>query len=172
MPTTLPLVLGFDFSMGGHEMNNVCIIIVASAALSGCASVNSVRDAPQTRGEERAFDVSYAQMVSLVEKTLPSLGLGNIEKQSRSLRSTIFLGTQGVSPVSWGEIVRVSVSDIDAGKTSVTVYWRHRFRDGVISFARDWTDDIFAAIKRRAANLDNRPPAVLRLRDDARVATN
>ena len=62
-------MLGSDISIGGHEMNNIYMIMVAGAVLSGCASTDSVRDAPETKGEQRSFDVGYGHMVSLIETT-------------------------------------------------------------------------------------------------------
>jgi hypothetical protein len=123
--------------------------MVAVALLSGCASVDSVRDAPESKGEERFFNVSYRRMVEVVATTLPSIGLENVDKQSNDPRITVFLGTVGVRMVSWGEIVRVTVTEIDVAKTSVRVYWRHKFRDGIISAAPNWKEDVFAGIEER-----------------------
>ena len=130
-------------------MDKLTIMTVAVVLLSGCASVDSVRDAPGSKGEERFFDVSYRRMVDVVATTLPSIGLENVDKQSNDPRITVFLGTGGVSPASWGEIVRVTVTEIDVARTSVRIYWRHKFRDGIISFAPSWTEDVFAGIEER-----------------------
>jgi hypothetical protein len=91
-------------------------------------------------------------MIEVVEETLPALGLENVEKQQNGPdghHATVFLGTTGVDLWSWGEIVRVIVTEIDPAKTSVTVYWRHKLRDGVISFAPNWAEDVFAGIEER-----------------------
>ena len=116
---------------------------------AGCASVDSVRDAQESKGEERFFNMSYIRMLDVVAITLPSIGLKNVDKQSNDPRITVFLGTSGVSPASWGEIVRVIVTEIDVAKTSVRVHWRHKFRDGVISSAPNWKEDVFAGIEER-----------------------
>lgn len=138
----------------GHDVNNIFLIMIAAAVVSGCASVNSVRDAHETKGEQRSFDVSYPDMLSMAETTLSSLGIGIVDTQTSDSGSTVFLGTDGVTFSSWGEIIRVTVSKSDPANTSVTVYWRHRFRDGLVSFTRDWTEDIFADIEKRAADLN------------------
>lgn len=130
-------------------MNKIFIMMVAGALLSGCASVDSVRDAPESEGEERFFDVGYEQMVSVVATTLPSLGLDNVEKRSNESRITVFLGTHGVTLASWGEIVRVIVTEIDAEKTSIRVHWRSKFRDGIITSAPDWIEEVFAGVEER-----------------------
>lgn len=130
-------------------MKSLSVIMVTGFLLLGCASVESVRDAPMSKGEERIFDVGYRRMVDVVSATLPSIGLENVEKQPDEPQVTVFLGTAGVDLWSWGEIVRVTVTEIDSTRTSVRVYWRHKFRDGVISFATNWTEEIFSGIEER-----------------------
>ncbi len=125
------------------------LLLVAGPLLSGCASVNSVRDAPESEGEERLFDVSYERIVGVVETMLPLLGLENVDKQSNAPQSTVFVGTHGVTGASWGEVVRVIVTEIDATKTSVRVYWRSKFRDGIITSAPNWQEEIFSGIEER-----------------------
>jgi hypothetical protein len=116
---------------------------------AGCASVDSVRDAPESSGEERLYNVGYSRMVELIATTLASTGLENVDQQSTDPRITVFIGTSGVKLTSWGEIVRVTVTEIDPTNTSVRVHWRHRFRDGLISLAPDWRKKIFAGIEER-----------------------
>jgi len=123
--------------------------LIAIPLLSGCASVNSVRAAPEFKGEERLFDVSYEHMVGTVETMLPLLGLENVDKQSNDPRITVFVGTHGVTAASWGEVVRVIVTEVDVAKTSVRVYWRSKFRDGLITSAPDWNEEVFAGIEER-----------------------
>ena len=123
--------------------------LVAGSLLSGCGSVDSVRDAPESRGEKRLFDVSYERMVGVVATTLPSLGLENVDKQSSAPKSTVFVGTHGITPASWGEVVRVIVTEIDVANTSVSVYWRSKFRDGIISSSPNWKEEVFAGIDER-----------------------
>ncbi len=130
-------------------MNKILIVMVIGALLSGCASVDSVRDAPESRGEERFYDLSYERMVDVVAKTLPLLGLEDIEKQSNDPRTTVFIGTHGITLASWGEVVRVIVTEIYLPETSVRVYWRHKFSDGIITSAPNWEEDVFAAIEER-----------------------
>ena len=130
-------------------MNKILIMMVTGALLSGCASVDSVRDDPESRGEERFYDLRYERMVDVVEKTLPLLGLEDVEKQSNDPRTTVFIGTHGVTFTSWGEIVRVIVTEIYLPETSVRVYWRSKFRDGVITSAPNWVEDVFAGIEER-----------------------
>ena len=115
--------------------------------LLGCASVETVREAPESKGEERLYSISYERMVRVVETTLPTLDLENIDKQSVEPQKMVFLGTHGVTWLSWGEIVRVIVSGVDAEKTSVRVHWRRKFRDGLIALDPDWKDAVFAAIE-------------------------
>jgi hypothetical protein len=136
-------------SFGGFEMKNTSVMMVTGVLLLGCASVDSVRDAPTSKGEERIFEVGYKRMVDVVSTTLPSVGMENVEKQSDVPQVTVFLGTAGVDLWSWGEIVRVTVTEIDSTSTSVRVYWRHKLRDGVISFAPNWTEDVFTGIEER-----------------------
>ena len=131
-------------------MNKILIMMVTGALLSGCASVDSVRDAPESRGEERFYDLRYERMVDVVAKTLPLLGLEDVEKQSNDPRTTVFIGTHGITLASWGEVVRVIVTEIYLPETSVRVYWQKKFRDGaLLTSAPNWEEDVFAAIEER-----------------------
>jgi hypothetical protein len=58
-------------SFGGFEMKNTSVMMVTGVLLLGCASVDSVRDAPTSKGEERIFEVGYKRMVDVVSTTLP-----------------------------------------------------------------------------------------------------
>ena len=128
---------------------NRVFLMVLPALILGCASVDTVRDAPISAGEERVFDVGFARMDEVVATTLPLLGLDNIERQLDGSREIVFIGTHGVTPASWGEVVRVIVTEVGATRSSVKVYWRSKFRDGVITSAPDWYVEIFAAIEER-----------------------
>jgi hypothetical protein len=100
-------------------------------------------------GEERVFDVSFERMDDVVATTLPLLGLENIERQLDDSRAVVFIGTHGVTLASWGEVVRVIVTEVGVTRSSVKVYWRSKFRDGIITSAPDWDDEVFAAIEER-----------------------
>lgn len=130
-------------------MHKIVAFSLAIALFSGCASADSVRNAPESKGKEQVFNVGYSGIVETVATTLPAIGLENIDRQSNDSQTTVFLGTVGVTPQSWGEIVRVTVTNIDVDTSSVKVYWRHKFRDGPISFAPDWSDKVFTGIEER-----------------------
>ena len=121
-------------------------ILVASPLLWGCASTNSIRDAPASAGEEQLFDVSYERIVGLVATLLPLLDLENVDKHSNAPQSTVFVGAHGITAASWGEVVRVIVTEIDATKTSVRVHWRSKFRAGIITSSPNWQEEIFSGI--------------------------
>lgn len=145
--TDLRRFLGIDAMR--HMAFGLSLIIVLAA---GCASVETVREAPQSKGEEQTFEATYARMLEVVDETLVALELENVERQSSdpgSPKQTVFLGTAGVDLWSWGEIVRVTVAEVDPTKTSVMVFWRHRLRDGLISFAPNWTENLFEGIEER-----------------------
>ena len=125
------------------------LLLAWGPLLSGCASVESVRDAPESYGDERILDVSYERMNDVVAKTLPLLGLENVDKRSDDSRTAVFVGTHGVTPASWGEVVRVMVTEVGVARSSAKVYWRSKFRDGVITSAPDWQDDVFVGIEQR-----------------------
>jgi hypothetical protein len=122
------------------------------ALASGCASVETVREAPESKGKEQTFEATYARMLEVVDDTLVALELENVERQSSdpgAPKQAVFLGTAGVDLWSWGEIVRVTVAEVDPTRTSVRVYWRHKLRDGLISFAPNWTENVFEGIEKR-----------------------
>lgn len=121
--------------------------LAAVVLLSACASVDSVRDAPENKGEVRIFDENYERMVSVAATTLPLLELENINRQSSDPRTTVFLATHGATLASWGEVVRVIVTETDVTKTSVRVYWRSMFRNGVITSAPNWPEEVFTGIE-------------------------
>jgi hypothetical protein len=95
----------------------------------------------------RSYDLSYELMVGVVARTLPILGLENIERESHDPRTTVFIGTHGVTLASWGEVVRVIVTETAPHETHVRVYWRSKFRDGIITSAPSWEEEVFTGIQ-------------------------
>jgi hypothetical protein len=122
-------------------------LVVSPALLLGCASVETVRDAPTSSGEERIFDADFERMDDVVAAALPLLGLENIDRKLDDSGAAVFVGTHGITPASWGEVVRVIVTEVGVTRSSVRVHWRSKFRDGVITSAPDWHDEVFAAIE-------------------------
>ncbi len=87
-------------------------LIVWPALLLGCASVETVRNAPTTSGEERVFDAAFERMDAIVAAALPLLGLENIDREFDESGAAVFVGTHGTTAASWGEVVRVIVTEI------------------------------------------------------------
>lgn len=121
-------------------------LLASILLLAGCATVDTIRDAPEAKGDKWVYDETYAELVELVDALLPALGLKNVEKRSTDTKVTVFVATHGITIASWGEVVRVTVTEFDAARTSVTVYWRSKFRDGIITSAPNWKKEIFDAI--------------------------
>ena len=116
---------------------------------AGCATVDSVRDAPETAGEERTYGVAYDRMTELVARTLPSIDLAIVSRDVFETKQTLFMATSPMKWNSWGEIVRVTVSEVDASNATVAVHWRHNFNDGLMSPVPDWKGKVFTAIEER-----------------------
>jgi len=134
-------------AMGKSDFFTRVFFMVWPALLLGCASVATVRDAPTSAGEERIFDAPFERMDDVVAAALPLLGLENIDRQLDDSGAAVFVGTHGVTPASWGEVVRVIVTEVAVTRSSVNVYWRSKFRDGAITSAPDWHDEVFTAIE-------------------------
>lgn len=130
-------------------MIRTCLSITAAALLLGCASVDSVGNADASSGEEHVFNADFISTVEAVTESLPALGVENIEVRPDNATTTVFLGSVGITPASWGEVVRVIVTALDPEQSSVRVYWRHKFRDGPVSFAPNWEKKIFASLSER-----------------------
>ena len=129
----------------------LCLALACMSA--ACATVDSVRDAPKTAGEERTYAVSYQRMTELVARTLPSIDLEIVSREVFETKQTLFMATSPVRWSSWGEIVRVTVSEVDANHATVAVHWRRNFNDGVIAPVPYWQGRVFAAIEERDASL-------------------
>ena len=129
-----------------------CYLVLAW--LSGaCATVDSVRDAPKTAGEERTYAVSYERLTELVARTLPSIDLEIVSREVFERKQTLFMATSPMRWSNWGEIVRVTVSEVDENHATVAVHWRRNFNDGVIAPVPDGQGRVFAAIEERDASL-------------------
>jgi hypothetical protein len=117
---------------------------LAMALLTACADVNTVKKASREKGKTSVFSVDQERVAQLVLRTLSAEGL-DIDSRVVVGADVVIVAVQRLNAFTWGEFIRVIVHRLDQDNTRVTVYWRSRFRDGLLR-ARDWDAIVFAGI--------------------------
>lgn len=121
------------------------LVAIFSALTVSCASVDTVKNAPASRGDDRVFDASQDRVYDAAMKTLIQKGFA-IESETRHGDVIQIVGSTPVRAIYAGQIVRITIGSVDHSKVNVNVYWRSRFRDGIIPWI-DWTKDIFSRME-------------------------
>ena len=92
---------------------------------SGCATMDTVKDAPQQEGISRSFNAPYDSTVAAALKALAGLNV-NVTSSSQDGNGTTYLVSKSLSAWSWGEVGRVYVEKSVAPPTTVFVDWKKR----------------------------------------------
>jgi hypothetical protein len=127
---------------------NTQTIVALVAALSmsaGCATVSSMAD--EFDGEERSFAVPHACACvrDALEPAFRGLRFEIKTLQDLGTCDRDVVAVKGVSAFGWGEIVRVTLRDGDAGGTRLSVTTSRRLATNVTA-KDDWSAQILAAV--------------------------
>lgn len=94
---------------------------------SGCATVDSMRNAPLSQGVHRAFNADYDTVLKAARKSVIEAGL-LIEKAYRANDETwIMIGIKCLSTGSYHDLVRVVVEKKGETETEVRVLTKRRY---------------------------------------------
>lgn len=132
-------------------MAKYCFALVMVALLSACAGTSTVRDAPLGAGTERSFDAHYDAVAAATLDAVRSLNVSITGTEDKP-EGLVILVAKPVSPMSWGEVGRVTVVPSDGPNTSVRVYWEKRSRMQVTGTSEsEFAERLYASIYQNLA---------------------
>jgi uncharacterized protein YceK len=127
-------------------------IIALGALLSGCASIDTVKNAPLTDGQQQTFRARYDRTTASTLKALTVLNT-NISSAAEDGNGTIYLVSKPLSGFSWGEVGRVFVKKAANPPTTVYVDWQKRVQTQVTGTSQDeFANTVFGSISSALAD--------------------
>jgi hypothetical protein len=108
-----------------------------------CATVDLVRSDPDF-GSTHTFKAPYADVLQAVPKALHALNMTMLESSEPNSHTREIIAMHGASMFSWGEFVRVVVTEVDSGRTDVAVYTKRW--ELLPSGGRNWSAEVFLEI--------------------------
>jgi hypothetical protein len=129
-------------------MHQVLALAVISAVLTGCATVGSMGAAAADAGVKRDFAAACEQIRIIVPEVLMQASFMVRESRDIDHREQVVTATKAVSAFSWGELVRISISEIDSDVTGVRIHTERRLATNVTA-RRDWAPELFSAMEAR-----------------------
>lgn len=105
--------------------------------LQGCATLSTVRSAPAFAGTSIVYNQSYERTFDATLEAVKWAGLKLVE-ENRAKR--VIVASHGVSLMSWGERVRVTVLPLDEQHTQVNILSKRVLATNI--FATDWEEKL------------------------------
>jgi hypothetical protein len=130
--------------MSVHLFRVAVTVICATFVVACASSIDAVKNAPPAKGDERVFAASQERIHDLIMKTLWASGLDIVSIDTRD-DEMVIMATTPMTMSSWGDIIRVILAPVDSDRTRVNVYWRPRFRDGLLVPGK-WEQEIFKSV--------------------------
>jgi hypothetical protein len=125
--------------------------LLAVACLAGCATADTVKNAPVDAGIAKSFDAPYERTVAATLSALAAMKVSMHDNSEEAPGRVIMVNTH-VSAFSWGEVGRVIVKKSAAAPTTVVVNWSKRDQLQITgTSADDFSSDLFVGIETRLA---------------------
>lgn len=120
-------------------------------ALGGCATAETVRDAPMSSGTARSFAASYDRTTAATLDALRQFNV-NITSTQEQPTGLLILVTKSLSAFSWGEVGRVAVERSAAPPTTVRVVWEKRSQLQITGTGETaFSNELFDGIQQKLA---------------------
>ncbi|MEL6924830.1 MAG: hypothetical protein AAFO94_12355, partial [Bacteroidota bacterium] len=103
----------------------LCTIGFTSTANAQGGKVGKIRNAPLHAGEGRVFDIAYKKAIKYARESVSEAGLSIEASEKIDDENYMIIGKARASALSWGEHVRVVVTDNsedEENKVSIKVY--------------------------------------------------
>lgn len=124
----------------------VVSLALGLGGLAGCASSNTVTQAPVTAGASREFAAPYEAVKTAALATVGRLAL-NLEGQSETPARYQISFSKSLNAFSWGEVGAINVVRLEARKTRVYVNTEKRSTMQITGTSEsEFAADIFAGI--------------------------
>ena len=125
------------------------IPLLSLLPLSACATTHTLLVAPLDAGHERVYPDSLATVVEETNGTLQQVGLVVDRTVRPDSQTYMIIAQNGVSWLSYGELVRVLARPLPSGETAVRVYTVPRFATNV-AYTK-WEEEVFTQLGRGLA---------------------
>lgn len=120
-------------------------------ALASCTSTNKIQNAPMHAGVSRTFESDYNQTLQAAREAMVESGTAIESASEVDDGNYIIIGKQGTSAWSWGEMVRVVVTKVNDGETTVRVYTEKKISVNVTAKG-DYSQSILSNIELKLRN--------------------
>jgi hypothetical protein len=110
-------------------LNKLIIFLVSIFAVvfSGCATVDSIRNAPLSKGVQRSFNEDYDKVLKASRKSVIEAGLLIEEANRVNDKTWVIIGKKCISHGSYRELVRLVVEKTSDTETGVRVLTKRRY---------------------------------------------
>ncbi len=127
-------------------MKRFAFVSVILAAVAGCASMETVSEAPLASGETKSFAASFDAVSGATVKALTTLNV-DVTKSEQKPEGLVILVNKQISAFSWGEVGRIYVQKSAAAPTSVYVLWEKRNQLQISGTGQsEFSESLFKAI--------------------------
>ena len=121
-------------------------LLLLTASLGGCASMDTVAEAPLASGVSQSFPASFDSVSGATVKALTTLNV-SVTNSEQKPAGLVILVTKQLSAFSWGEVGRIYVQKSTSAPTSVYVLWEKRYQLQISGTGQsEFSDSLFKAI--------------------------
>jgi len=126
-------------------------VVVCLLVLTSCTSTNKIQNAPMHAGVSRTFESNYNQTLQAAREAMVESGTAIESASEVDDGNYIIIGKQDTSAWSWGEMVRVVVTKVNDGETTVRVYTEKKISVNVTAKG-DYSQSILSNIELKLRN--------------------
>lgn len=123
----------------------VVVVLSVAALMCGCASVGSIRSASPIEGTPLEFEASFAETCEAARFAVRIIGFDIADEYAPTESTWAVIGSSGVSLMSYGEFVRVTIEELSEDRCLARVYTKVKVATNVFAKS-DYSADVFAAM--------------------------
>jgi len=116
-----------------RRLVRLSVAVLSAIALSGCATVGSMRSASIQEGISRTFQADRAAVVRATQQSFVQMGLKLKEQYQYDDSTTVIIASEGINAVSWGVLVRVVIQELEDSETVVRVTTKRRLATNILA---------------------------------------
>jgi hypothetical protein len=123
------------------------VVLVGTSLTCGCASSLTMRQVSPVIGTPHEFESGFDDTREAARCALLSLGLGTVDEYTPGESMWAIVGSSGLSPTSYGELVRVVVEEVGESRCIARVYAKPKLATNILA-KTDYSIEVFAAMMR------------------------
>jgi hypothetical protein len=106
-----------------HRLALAGAVLAFGLTTGACSSLQSVRNSKEP-GYAHRFAVPYGKILDAAPPALQAVQMTIIDTSDPVPGKRVIMARHGISAGSWGEYVRVTITERDAGHTDVAIFTR------------------------------------------------